>query len=77
MPFKPEPLTPDDAARLRDLVAAERTTDEPFDVCVWGAADRAADYEAAGVTWLIDAFVGPDAPLSEVRRAIAAGPPVR
>ena len=74
MPFKPEPITPDEAAQLRDLVAAQRTTDAPFDVCVWGSPDRAAEYEAAGVTWLIDAFVGPDTPISDVQRAIAAGP---
>ena len=75
MPFKPEPMTPDEAAQLRDLVATERTSDGPFDVCVWGSADRAADYEAAGVTWLV-AAQGPDAPIDDVRRAIAAGPPV-
>ena len=76
MPFRPDvPLSPDEAARLRELVAAERTTEAAFDVCLWGAADRAADYEAAGVTWLIDLSAGPEGPFSEVQRAVAAGPP--
>ena len=74
IPFKPGPLTPDEAADLRDRVAAHRTTDAPFDVCLWGSADRVAEYEAAGVTWLVDAFFGPEGKLSDAHGHIAAGP---
>jgi alkanesulfonate monooxygenase SsuD/methylene tetrahydromethanopterin reductase-like flavin-dependent oxidoreductase (luciferase family) len=74
MPFKPEPITPGEAAEVRALVAAERVTNAPFDVCVWGAPGLAADYEAAGVTWLIDAFHTQDTPIEDAERAIARGP---
>jgi alkanesulfonate monooxygenase SsuD/methylene tetrahydromethanopterin reductase-like flavin-dependent oxidoreductase (luciferase family) len=75
MPFKPGgPFTPSEAAQVRDLVAAERASDAPFDICLWGSPDRVADYEAAGVTWLVGVSAGPDGRIADVRRAIAAGP---
>src|SRR5437870_3109929 len=55
MPFTGAAMTPTTAAQVRDAVAAERATDDPFDLCVWGSADQAAAYEAAGVTWLVEA----------------------
>jgi len=73
MPFTGAPLTPAEAAQVRDAVARERASGEPFDLCVWGAADQAADFEAAGVSWLVHA-AGPDDPLVDVRRVIAGGP---
>jgi alkanesulfonate monooxygenase SsuD/methylene tetrahydromethanopterin reductase-like flavin-dependent oxidoreductase (luciferase family) len=74
MPFTGAPLTPDQAAQVRDAVADERGTGEPFDLCVWGFADQATSYEAAGVTWFITS-AGPEDPLADVFRTIAAGPP--
>ena len=73
MPFTGAPMTPDQAGAAHAAVAAERG-DTDFDLCVWGDLDHAADYEAAGVTWLVDA-PGPDTPLPTVRSAIADGPP--
>ena len=73
MPFTGAPMTPDQAAQVRDAVAAQRDTDEPFDVCVWGFADQASAYDAAGVTWLVDG-AAPEDPLANVSRKISAGP---
>lgn len=73
MPFKGAPLTPDDVAEVRDAVAAERTTDAPYDICVWGEPGRAAEYEAAGATWFVMSFLAEE-PLAAVRAAIDAGP---
>jgi alkanesulfonate monooxygenase SsuD/methylene tetrahydromethanopterin reductase-like flavin-dependent oxidoreductase (luciferase family) len=76
MPFSGAALRPDDAARARDAVAAERGDSEPFDLCVWGSPDQAEEFEAAGVTWLVQAR-GPDDRLSDTARLVEAGPPVR
>jgi hypothetical protein len=73
-PFTGAPLTPAEAAHVRDAVTRERRTGEPFDLCVWGFADQAAAYEAAGVTWLIQA-AGPEDALTEASRIISAGAP--
>ncbi|MDP9336698.1 MAG: LLM class flavin-dependent oxidoreductase [Actinomycetota bacterium] len=73
-PFSGAALTPAEAAQVRDVVARERGTDEPFDLCVWGFADQAAAYSAAGVSWLIES-AGPEDALADVHRTIGAGPP--
>ena len=73
-PFSGAALTPAQAAQVRDTVTRERGTDEPFDLCVWGFADQAAEYEAAGVSWLIES-AGPEDMLADVQRTIGAGPP--
>jgi alkanesulfonate monooxygenase SsuD/methylene tetrahydromethanopterin reductase-like flavin-dependent oxidoreductase (luciferase family) len=73
-PFTGAALTPADAARVRDTVARERGTDEAFDLCVWGFADQATAYEAAGVTWFVFAG-GPEDTLADVSQTIAGGPP--
>lgn len=75
MPFTGAPLTPQQAEEVRHAVSAERGNDD-FDLCVWGDAGQAGSYESAGVTWLVDAD-GPEDPLEDRRRAIAAGPPRR
>ncbi|MEY2449235.1 MAG: hypothetical protein QOH79_2711 [Acidimicrobiaceae bacterium] len=74
MPFSGAQMTPADAEDVRDSMARARRSDEPFDICVWGHGDRVAEYEAAGVTWLVYS-AGPDDTLAETVRAIAAGPP--
>jgi len=74
MPFTGAPMTPTEAAHVRDAVEGERGTDEPFDLCVWGLADQAAEYEAAGVSWLIES-AGPEDTLADTTRTISAGPP--
>ena len=66
------PLRPDDVVELRRRLGKE--DDLSYDVCLHGPQDRAADYEAAGVTWLMLSF-GPDEPLDQVRALIKAGPP--
>jgi alkanesulfonate monooxygenase SsuD/methylene tetrahydromethanopterin reductase-like flavin-dependent oxidoreductase (luciferase family) len=72
-PFSPAGLlTPADAEQLRRDVAHARGNDT-FDLCVAGQQSRARDYEAAGVTWLVESFL-PDEPMDEVRRSIASGP---
>ena len=66
-------MAPDQAAQVREAVARARDADEPFDLCVWGFADQAAAYEAAGVTWLVDG-AAPEDPLAHVSQKISAGP---
>ena len=74
MPFTGAPMTPAAAEQVRDAVRAERGNDEPFDLCVWGLADQSAAYEAAGVSWLVQA-AGPEDAVSDVSRTITSGPP--
>jgi alkanesulfonate monooxygenase SsuD/methylene tetrahydromethanopterin reductase-like flavin-dependent oxidoreductase (luciferase family) len=74
MPFSGAPMTPSEAAQVHEVVARERPTQGQFDICLWGAADQAAAYEDAGVTWLLQS-AGPDDSLALTRRTIEAGPP--
>ena len=74
MPFKGEPLTPDDVVAVRETVAEERTAEGPYDICVWGPQRRAAEYEAAGATWLVVSFLAEE-PLADVLAAVRNGPP--
>jgi len=67
-------MTPAESAQVREAVARERTTDEPFDVCVWGSMDRADEYEAAGVTWLVQG-AAPEDDLGRITRLVHKGPP--
>lgn len=74
MPFTGAAMTPDEAGQVREAVARERGNDDPFDLCVWGFAEQASAYEAAGVTWLVHA-AAPDDPLAAAQRTVTAGPP--
>ena len=74
MPFTGAALTLAQAAEVHEAVVLERGPDKPFDLCVWGSADQAAEFEAAGVTWLVQAYA-PEGDLAHVQRVIAAGPP--
>lgn len=74
MPFTGAAMTPSQAAEARDAVAGERASDRPFDLCVWGEANRASEYGAAGVTWLVES-IGPEEALVDARRVIMDGPP--
>jgi alkanesulfonate monooxygenase SsuD/methylene tetrahydromethanopterin reductase-like flavin-dependent oxidoreductase (luciferase family) len=75
MPFGPtRPLMPDDVRGIVSDILAQRESEEPFDVCVHGPRDLAAEFAAAGVTWYCESF-GPDQPLDDVRRRLAQGPP--
>jgi alkanesulfonate monooxygenase SsuD/methylene tetrahydromethanopterin reductase-like flavin-dependent oxidoreductase (luciferase family) len=74
IPFTGAPMTPDAAARARDAVAAGRGGDDAFDVCVAGSAERSDAFEAAGVTWLMQA-ASPEQSPETIRRTITAGPP--
>jgi alkanesulfonate monooxygenase SsuD/methylene tetrahydromethanopterin reductase-like flavin-dependent oxidoreductase (luciferase family) len=74
MPFTGAPMTPPEAAAVRDAVARERGNREPFDLCVWGLPDQVAAYDEAGVTWLVES-AAPEDPLADVRARVAAGPP--
>jgi alkanesulfonate monooxygenase SsuD/methylene tetrahydromethanopterin reductase-like flavin-dependent oxidoreductase (luciferase family) len=74
MPFAGGPMTPEQAADVRAAVAAERPGDDPFDLCAWGPAEQAADFEEAGVTWLIWS-AGPEESIADIRAEIEAGPP--
>lgn len=73
MPFTGAAMSPAAAAEVRRAVTAERG-DEAFDLCVWGPADEADAFAAAGVTWLLQAS-GPDDSANEMRRLIDGGPP--
>lgn len=48
-------MTPEAAAQARSAVLAERGNSHTFDICVWGSADLSGAFEAAGVTWLMQA----------------------
>jgi alkanesulfonate monooxygenase SsuD/methylene tetrahydromethanopterin reductase-like flavin-dependent oxidoreductase (luciferase family) len=76
MPFRPDgPMTPEDVRTLRGEIDRHRPAGTTtYDVCVHGQRARAAELEAAGVTWLMESFY-PEAPLSDVRRVIGEGPP--
>jgi hypothetical protein len=67
-------MTPEAAAAARDAVAAERGNDDAFDVCVWGSVHLSNAFDAAGVTWLMQA-ARPEDSVDEVRATINAGPP--
>lgn len=71
MPFSGAEMTPEQAAEVHDNVAQRR--DSPFDLCVWGDRNRAAAYQDAGVTWLVQA-AWPDTAIDEVQATIDAGP---
>ena len=73
-PFTGSAMSAADAARVREAVAGERRTSDPFDVCVWGDPDDGDAYDAAGVTWLL-AALGPDDSLRDAHRVVGAGPP--
>ena len=73
MPFTGQPMTPKQANDVRDTVQQERGNDS-FDLCVWGDPQHADEYEAAGVTWLVQG-ASPEDPAAAVLQWIAAGPP--
>ncbi len=76
-PHGVEPLTPDDVREMLAVVHEQRETDAPFDVAVWvldGTTASAADYEAEGVTWLIESASGAPGWLDDIRGVIDAGP---
>ncbi len=71
MPFSPMgPIAPTDIASLR----ADLGVGSDFDVCLHGPPEFAADYRAAGVSWLCLSF-GPETPLADARAQVRAGPP--
>lgn len=72
-----EPVTPDDVREMLAIVRELRETDEPFDVLMWvlsGTTASAAEYEAAGVTWIVESASGEAGWLDDVRGVIDAGP---
>ena len=74
-PFSGAAMCPTDAAQVREAVASERRTDDPFDVCVWGSRTKpTTGAEDAGVTWFISPS-GPRPASPAAHAAIAAGPP--
>jgi alkanesulfonate monooxygenase SsuD/methylene tetrahydromethanopterin reductase-like flavin-dependent oxidoreductase (luciferase family) len=68
-------LSPEAVPELLGEVARHRTSDDPFDVAIasWTATASAAEYEAAGTTWWLEAFQ-PDTPLETAQRAVEQGP---
>ena len=72
-----EPVTPDDVREMLAIVRELRETDEPFDVLMWvlsGTTASAAEYEAAGVTWIVESASGEAGWLDDVRGVIDDGP---
>jgi alkanesulfonate monooxygenase SsuD/methylene tetrahydromethanopterin reductase-like flavin-dependent oxidoreductase (luciferase family) len=73
-----EPVTPDDVREILAIVRRQHEPDEPFDVLVWtlpGTVAGAEDYEAEGVTWIIESASGEPGWLEDIRGVIDAGPP--
>jgi hypothetical protein len=58
---------------LRAAIAEHREPELPFDICLHGPAELAAEFADAGVTWFMESLL-PDEPLAEVRRVIEQGP---
>ena len=73
VPFTGAAMTPEQAFDVRETVERQRGS-VPFDLCLWGEASRAAEYEAAGVTWLMQSG-GPEDSARDALAWIAAGPP--
>ena len=72
-----EPVTPDDVREMLAIVRELRDTDEPFDVLMWvisGTTASTSEYEAAGVTWIIESASGEAGWLDDVRGVIDDGP---
>ena len=72
-----EPVTPDDVREMLAIVRELRDTDEPFDVLMWVISATTAstsEYEAAGVTWIIESASGEAGWLDDVRGVIDDGP---
>jgi alkanesulfonate monooxygenase SsuD/methylene tetrahydromethanopterin reductase-like flavin-dependent oxidoreductase (luciferase family) len=72
-------LSPLDLAELLQYVRQHRDGADPFEVVVAGRLDHVADgelaaYEAAGLTWWLEAVM-PNDSMTDVPRRIAAGPP--
>lgn len=75
VPFRPDrAITPDNARALRAAIQELRSGAGPFEVCLHGPRDLAADFAAAGVSWFMESCY-PEQPLAEVRRIIDEGPP--
>jgi len=75
VPFRPDgAITPDNVRALRAVIEEHRLDGAPFDVCLHGPRDLAADFADAGVSWFM-ASCGPEQPLDDVRRIIDNGPP--
>jgi alkanesulfonate monooxygenase SsuD/methylene tetrahydromethanopterin reductase-like flavin-dependent oxidoreductase (luciferase family) len=71
MSWKPDgPTTGDDVRRLRERIGRH---DDGYDVVLAGEASMAADYEAAGVTWLCESF-WPECPVELAREMVERGP---
>jgi alkanesulfonate monooxygenase SsuD/methylene tetrahydromethanopterin reductase-like flavin-dependent oxidoreductase (luciferase family) len=75
VPFNPSGgMTPEQVVELRARIEAARTSDAPYDVCLHGPPERAAEFAAAGTTWFMRSCY-PEQPLAEVWRVVEAGPP--
>jgi alkanesulfonate monooxygenase SsuD/methylene tetrahydromethanopterin reductase-like flavin-dependent oxidoreductase (luciferase family) len=72
-------LAPDEVAEVLTDISAQREASGPYDVVVAGQSHELdkgelAAYEAAGVTWWLDA-IWPDVPLEDARERIRSGAP--
>ena len=67
-------MTPEQVVDLRARIDQHRADGSPYDVCLHGPPQRAAEFAAAGVTWYMASLL-PDEPLAEVRRVVEEGPP--
>lgn len=69
-------LRPDDVREVVAYIRERRETDEAFDVVTSGHWEHtAAEYEDAGVTWLIQSWNAEPGWASELRPLVEAGPP--
>jgi alkanesulfonate monooxygenase SsuD/methylene tetrahydromethanopterin reductase-like flavin-dependent oxidoreductase (luciferase family) len=73
-------LTPADVVEIRAYIATRRTDDTPFDVVIGGdptATDQGVslgDWQAAGVTWMIQGFAEQDDSIARLRAIARRGP---
>lgn len=79
-----KPLGPSDVREIAQFVAANRKSNEPFDIVANGetpaddpmrARDIAAGFADAGATWLLESTLPWKQPFEDFRKRIAAGPP--
>jgi alkanesulfonate monooxygenase SsuD/methylene tetrahydromethanopterin reductase-like flavin-dependent oxidoreductase (luciferase family) len=77
-------LTPEEVVELREFIASQRTSADPFDVAIiqWtdpsdpkGSAEKVSAYARAGTTWWLEGLYMQRNSMEELRRRIRVGPP--
>ncbi len=77
-------LTPEDVATVREFIQSQRTSPDPFDICIinWvdpsdpgKVAEKLAAYAKAGTTWWLESLYTLQDSMEKLRWRIRLGPP--